>query len=540
LPSKRFVALLSWPRTTDLNVTPLLTSALSAIKSELTHLETVDRNLFVISPEDVHLDVAYVKHLKEVSDPLGANLVLAASGMPSAGQFQLNLRLLDPASGQALREKRIACPIAEITTLPAKAVRAAAALLNLAQHLDRQGAQEPETQSPEAFIALQTAESLLKQGSANLTAAIEKYKQAIELDSRYALAYAKLAQAYARYYYLHRSAAALELARGNSQAALDLAPNLVDGHLARAAIFEWTGNEEEALRTIALVLSLDPSNARALIWQAQIYGRLNRWEEADQAFRRILKQYPNNWLAYNEYGYSLELQGKYRESVEVFRTASLAAPGNSLTLSNFGGELLQVGQYSEGIDALKKSLMMDPDSDQSAAYISIGLRYLGKNIEALPFARKAVEINPDLDLNWLSLGDCYWSLRNRQSDAREAYLKAAKLADLHLAMDPSDGPAWLLLALYRVKSNTSQDPSMLIEKAESFGAQDVNSQLYKVRILELLGKREAALQTLAACFDRGAGDIQVATFPDMHLLRTDPRYRKLVSTQSSSSKATGL
>ena len=60
LPSKRFVALLNWPETSDIHVTPMLTSVLSAIKSELTRFETLDRDLFVISPEDVSLNAAGV------------------------------------------------------------------------------------------------------------------------------------------------------------------------------------------------------------------------------------------------------------------------------------------------------------------------------------------------------------------------------------------------------------------------------------------------------------------------------------------------
>ena len=135
LPSKRFVALLNWPETSDIHVTPMLTSVLSAIKSELTRFETLDRDLFVISPEDASLNVAGVTHLKEVCDPLGANLVLAASGVPGATHFHLFLRLLDPTSGQPLREKKLTCSLAEITSLPGKAVQAAASLLELNSYL---------------------------------------------------------------------------------------------------------------------------------------------------------------------------------------------------------------------------------------------------------------------------------------------------------------------------------------------------------------------------------------------------------------------
>jgi serine/threonine protein kinase/tetratricopeptide (TPR) repeat protein len=527
LPTKRFVALLNWPKTADLHVTPMLTSVLSAIKSELTHFETLDRDLFVVSPEDANLDVAAMTHLKEICDPLGANLVLAASGTPEGGHFRLLLRLLDPVSGRTLREKRLSCPVAEITTLPARAVRAAAEALNLVRYLRGEASEEGKTQSPEAFTAFQIAETLIRQGSVD--AAIAQYKQATELDARYALAYAKLAQAYARTYSTHRSQAALDLAQANSETALALAPTLVESQLARAAVLQYTGNEQGALHAIAAALAIDPSNPKTLIWQAQIYNRLNRWEEAEKSFRRILQEHPNYWLAYNEFGYSLELQGRYREALKCFRAASFAAPGNSLAMSNLGNEHLQVGEFVEGTEILKKSLAMDPASDEAAVMISLGLRYQGKPEEALPFARKAVAMNTDLDTNWLELGDCCLALGNHQAEARSAYARAAKEAEQHLAMDAADGPAWMLLALYKVKSGSPQQGLSLIHRAESLAALDVTSQLYKGRTLEVLGKREAALACFAACFRKGATDIQVSAFPDMYLLRRDARYRELAN-----------
>jgi serine/threonine protein kinase/tetratricopeptide (TPR) repeat protein len=533
LPSKRFVALLNWPETSDIHVTPMLTSVLSAIKSELTRFETLDRNLFVISPEDASLSVAGVTHLKEVCDPLGANLVLAASGFPGATHFQLFLRLLDPLSGQPLREKKLTCARAEITSLPGKAVRAAASLLGLNPYLQKEERVAPGTQSVAAFTAFQSAETFRKQpNDAGLDAAIEEYKQAVELDPRYAMAHAMLAQAYGHFSVVRRSPAALELAQGNCQVALRLDPDLVDAHLAQALIFQYSGNEQGALNEIAKALSLDPSNQRTLVWQAQIYTRLNRWADAEKTFHRVLKERPNYWLAYNELGFGLEGQGRYKEAVEAFRKASLAAPRNSMALSNLGGEYLEIGEFAEGMETLKRSLALDPDSDQAAAYTSLALRYQGKYDEALPFARKAVELNPALDANWLELGDCYVSLRNHQSEAKNAYLRAAKEAERHLSMDPTNGPSWVLLALYKVKSGSPQDGPSLMERAESLGVRDMDSQLYKGRILELLGKREEALTTFAACFQRGATDVQVAAFPDLQSLRKDPRYRQLAESKS--------
>jgi eukaryotic-like serine/threonine-protein kinase len=538
LPSKRFVALLNWPQTSDVHVTPMLTSVLSAIKSELTRVETLDRDLFVISPEDVSLNVAGVTHLKEVCDPLGANLVLAATGSPGTKHIQLFLRLLDPSSGQPLREKRLTCALGEIQSLPGKAVQAAASLLDLVPYLKNDEQAKIGTQSPAAFTAFQSAETLMKRPNyGGLDAAIEQYKQATELDPRYAIAHARLALAYVRLCAIRRAPEALDLAFGNSQVALSLDPTLADGHLALAAVFQQTGNEQGALNEIDKALSLDPSNARTLVWQAQIYTRLNRWEDAEKTFHRALKEHPNYWLAYNELGFGLHEQARYHEAIQAFRAASLAAPKNSMALANLGGEYLQIGKFPEALESLKQGLALDPESDLAATGISLALRYQGKYERALPFAQKAVEINPALDTNWLELADCHSSFHNHQSEAKDAYSRAAKEAEHHLLTDPTDAATWMLLALYKVKSGSPQNAPLLMERAESLGAHDVDSQIYKARILELLGKREEALTTLAACFRRGASDFQVATFPDLQQLRKDPRYRQLLQSQSSTTFA---
>jgi len=531
LPNKRFVALLTWPETSDIHVTPMLTSVLSAIKRELTRFETLDRDLFVISPEDVSMNTAGATHLKEVCDPLGANLVLAAAGLPGATHFQLLLRVLDPATNQPLRERKLTCARAEITSLPAKAVQAAASLLDLVPYLQKEGRTEPGTQSAAAFTAFQLAESLMKEPDyKRIDAAIDNYKQAVELDPRYAIAYASLARAYGLLYMFKLSPAALDLGRANCEVALRLAPDLAEAHLALASIFEYSGNQQGALREIARALSLDPSNPSTLVWQAMIYTRLNRWEDAEKTLRRILKEHPNYFIAYNELGRGLHGQGKYQAAVQAYRAASLAAPRSAVVLSNLGGEYLQIGEFAEGTETLKKSLALDPDSDAAALNLSLAMRYQGKYAEALPFARKATELNPALDIVWLELGDCYSSLHNHQSEATNAYLRAAKEAERYLLTNASDGADWMLLALYRVKSGSPQDAPSLIAKAESLGAYDMDSQLYKARILDLLGKREEALTTVAACFRRGATDVQLASFPDLQSLRKDPRYKHLVQS----------
>ena len=531
LPAKRFVALLNWPQTADVQVSPMLTSVLTAIKTTLVRAEAFDRDLFIISPDEVNMNVAKLTHLRDVCDPLGANLVLGASALPGS-ELQLVLQLLNPTSGQPMREKKLTCDYTEITSLPERAVQTAASFLGLSSYLKKSAEPMPETHSVDAFNAFQSAETLMKKpNDQGIEAAIEAYKDAINRDPQYATAYARLAEAYVHFGVIRRNPAALYLARGNAETALSLDPRLVEGHLAMGIVEEYSGKEQAALDAMSRALSLDPGNTKTLVWQAQIYTRLNRWAEAEKNFHRVLQRRPNFWLAYNELGFGLEGEGRYQEALQAFRAASLAAPRNSLTMANLGNEYLQVGDPAEAIETLAQARAVDPESDDVAAYTSLAYRYQGKYEEALPFARKAVELNAAVDTNWLELADCYSSLRNHQQEAGEAYLRAATEAERHLLTDATDSPTWMLLALYKIKSGNSQVVPSLIEKAEHLGARDVPSQLLKARILELLGNREQALRTITACFRRGATDVQIVPFPDMGPLRRDPRYRQLLAAK---------
>ena len=533
LPKKRFVAILGWPPTADGRAKPMLTGVIDAIESRLARIEAVDRDLLVISPHDIDADPAAPIRLNDVHDSFGANLVLAASVAPRPGHFQLSLRVLNPPATRSLREKQIMCALNQVTSLPERAVRAAAALLDVSRYLHGEQGVNAGTTSGDAYDALQSGNALMKEpNDAGLEEAIDKYKQAIEFDQHYALAHAKLALAYVRLYSIHRDPGALDLARGNCGIALKIDPGMVDAHLARASVLEQTGDVKGALDEYATALSLDPSNPKTLVWQAQIYSRLNRWADAERVFHRVLNERPNYWLAYNELGVVLNRQGKYHEALQKFHAASLAAPSNTLALTNIGAISLAIGNYAEAIEIFKRSLALRP-SALAAANLAVALRCQGRYPEALSFAKRAVELDPADDTNWLELGDCYFGSRGRQREARDAYLRAAKEVERQLQTDPTEGPAWMVLALYRAKAGAPDTAPSLIEKAEKLGAADMDSQLSKARILEMLDRREDALATLAACFKRGATSYEIAAFPEMQSLRRDPRYRAMAQSATA-------
>ena len=534
LPAKRFVALLNWPAS-DARVKPILEGLIDAIGSELARAEAYDRNLLVISPA-VSTNLTTTKQLDDIRETLGANLVLAASGVAREKDLHLSLSVLDPSSGRTLREKNILWPLSEPITLPEKAVRAAAQLLDLGRYERNKNAATPVTQSSQAYAAFQAAEADMKEeNDTGLSSAIGKYKEAIELDPRYATAYAQLAWAYLHLYTLRGDPAALSLGRSNCETALSLNPNLIVGRLAMSFVLQQIGDYDGSAREIAHALSIDPDDPRTLVLQGQLFARLNRWVDAEDSFKRAIRRRPNLWLPHDELGVVYNAEGKYPQAVAEFRAATLLAPRRAWPLNNLASVYLQQGKIVDAKAAAKRSLDLN-SNDSAATTMAASLRCEGRPADAIPFSLKAVELNPAEAGNWLELGDCYSLVRGHRNEALKAYTQAASVQEEELKDDQGNGPGWMVLALSRVKAGIPQTAPDLIAKAERVLAGDLDSQLRKARTLELVGKRDEALATVEACLKRGATEFQIQTMPDMGALRNDSRYTAFIKSMPSTTE----
>jgi len=530
LPVKRFVALLGWPPSADAKIKLVLMGLIDSISSELARAEAYDRNLFLI-PQQSPDDVKTTAQLNEVRESLGANLVLAASGLQSSKGLQIALKVLDP-SMRTLRSKDIRVPLDRQLSLPQKAVHAAAELLDLTRYQPNDKRTAVGTDNPEAYAAFQAAETWGQENDSGLEQAIEKYKEATDLDRHYALAYGRLALAYCRLWSLEHDPGALMLSRAAADAALALNQDSTDAHNARGFVMQETGDHQSAMREMKIALALDPGNTQTLIWQAQVYTNLNQWQAAEAGFRRALQLRPNHWLAHNELGNLLEMQGRYTEALSEFRAASLVNPRNALALLNMGCMYLLLGRAGEASDRLQQSMKLKPDATASATMAQV-LRSQGKPALALQFAKDATKLDPHDSTTWLELGDCYSTLRDHRTEARRAYAEGAQTQQENLQMNPLYGPGWILLALLEAKAGSATEARLHIRKGDSLPTADIDTQLYKARTFEQLGMRKVALDTLEACFKRGATRIQIDLMPEMGSLKKDPMYQKMDNSTGS-------
>lgn len=521
LPEKRFVALMTWPEEPDSAKRAILKSVLDRVGSRLARAEGSTKNLLIIASSDV--SGASIAAPIDAVGALGANLVLAAATENTADGMALNLTILDASSSKQLRKTEVRVSNSELSRLPDRAAVVAARMLDIDLSRTEWKDRDEFAVSPAAYQSFAHAEELAGQSNdAGLDQAIERYQEAIRLESGFALAYARLSLAYSRKHRRSEDPAFLRLAERNADSALRYNPASPQAVFSRAMVDLRSGKSQEALDGLQRALKLDPGNPEILIYKGQVLRDLDRRAEQEAVDREIIKDRPNYWPAYYDLGIALWRQGKHQRAAEAFADGSVVAPQVAVLLTNKGSMLLMLDRKKEAEEAFRQSIERKPTL---AAYSNLGTIAFGQNEykKALDYYLKARDLNPRDHANWRNIGDSYAMLGD-SAGVTESYSKAAAVLSESLQTNPTRGAAWMDLAFYQAKLGRRNEAETALQNAEKRGASDLPSQFKKVQVLVLLGQRNDALTLLLECLKKGLAPEQVALALDLKDLRTDPRY----------------
>ena len=189
-----------------------------------------------------------------------------------------------------------------------------------------------------------------RRSESDMQQAITHFEAAIQLDNRYAPAYAGLADAYALYgSYGWKLPTGDSWARAvaNAEKALELDATLADGHTSRARI--------------ALNHELD-------------------WERTAAGYRRALELNPSYANAHHWYGYYLLLRGRLDEGEQEIRHALELDPLSPIINANVGMAFYFRRQYDAAIAHWQKALKVHRHYRVFNTYVTMA--YLGKGMYA--------------------------------------------------------------------------------------------------------------------------------------------------------------
>lgn len=207
--------------------------------------------------------------------------------------------------------------------------------------------------------------------------------------------------------------------------------------LELAASYFDSGKITVALDEINKSLATDPSYADAYNLRGLIYMRLNNNIQAEENFRRALKEHPNNFGILHNYAWLLCQQKKYAEADAQFNRVltSAAYTSRSKTLMTQGLCRIRAGEKEEAEKSFIKAHELDPGNQIVAYHLASLLLQRGEISRAQFYIRRLNNSDAaDAASLWLgikvehALGDSVAlrqlasQLNRRFSDSREQIL----------------------------------------------------------------------------------------------------------------------
>jgi serine/threonine protein kinase/Tfp pilus assembly protein PilF len=185
-----------------------------------------------------------------------------------------------------------------------------------------------------------------------LKKAIDYFKQAVDRDPSYALAYAGIADSYNDLptYSSYPPASAYPKAKEAALKALDLDDTHAEAHASLGLIkaeyeWDWDGAEEEFKRA----LELNPAYSTARHWYATLFMYLGRWDEAVREVRRALEPDPLCLVINRSLGMILCAAGKCDEAIEVLQRTIELDPNFVYTHQLLGQVYLRKSVYDKAL-----------------------------------------------------------------------------------------------------------------------------------------------------------------------------------------------
>jgi serine/threonine protein kinase/tetratricopeptide (TPR) repeat protein len=502
------------------------------LTSRLSQFQQLERRVWVVPASEVRS--AKIGSVADCRRSFGVNLVMTGSVQETAGVLRVALNLVDAISLRQIASRSIELPSSQAALLEDTVTGDTAEILQITLSAEaRKQFQDGMTQNPGAYRLYEQGMGYLRRfGRDNLDQAIAQFHRALDLDSRYALAYARLGEAYERRYETFtKDTNDAALARSNGVRAASLAPNLPAVQVTMGMVENTGGEYDRAVEFYRRALQSDPTSGEALAGLAGAYERLGKSGMAETTYKQAIMARPDFWWPYNRAGIFYMRAGRHEQAERMFATVAALIPDATLGHENQGALAFLLGRYDEAEKAFRRAIAIQPSS---AAYSNLGFCFFERRQyrAAVPWFEKATELQQGDDKLWRNVGDAYGRVPELHSKSAPAYETAIKLAEGRLALNPRSADALTALALYCAKSG---DRAHALTNARRANGLPLSSDMY-LRLAdtyEILGDRDQALKSIAAGMASGLRPKQIEQDLDLERLTADPGYRQLLSKQGA-------
>lgn len=214
--------------------------------------------------------------------------------------------------------------------------------------------------------------------------AIEVFKQAIAIDSNYALAYCGLADAYFRLSNVHLPPReVLPKAKEAALKALEIDENLAEAHSSLGLVkvyydYDWHGAEYEFRKA----LKLNPD----LVLAHQRFGSyltfMGRFEESNRHYEKALDLDPFSLQINMNVATTYYLRGEYDRAIKHLKKTTELEPNYMPTLFVLGCVYIQQGRLEAAIEQFQLIYRLDDEAYLALGFMGYAHALAGQRAEA--------------------------------------------------------------------------------------------------------------------------------------------------------------
>jgi serine/threonine-protein kinase len=367
---------------------------------------------------------------RKIGRELNVRAVVSGRVVQRGDSLSIQAELVDAGSGSQIWGDRYERKVTDILTLQDEIAQDISEKLRLRlTGEEKQQLTKRSTLDTEAYqLYLKGRHAWEGRSENGVRKSIEYFRQAIDKDPGYALAYAGLADSYAVFssYSAMSPAESFTGARAAARKALELDPDLAQAHATLALAFanydhDWSSAESEFKKSIAL----DGNYATAHHWYGLMLMALGRFDEAAAELRRAVeidpfsviircnlsrvflssRQFdraveeirkavaldPGSGVAHIYAGNIYVATNRIREAVSEYETVARLLGRTPYGLTSLGRAQALSGRREEALATVEEMKALSARRYVSPAFIAMVLRHLGDKDQLLDWWEKACD-----------------------------------------------------------------------------------------------------------------------------------------------------
>ena len=186
------------------------------------------------------------------------------------------------------------------------------------------------------------------------------------------------------------------------------------------------GRLEEAERAFRQLLRKEPRHLAALNLLAMVLTALRRYAEAERCLRSALSIDATSDATFYNYGIVLKALGRPQEAAERFSQAIALNSGNTESWNNRGTVFNEMGDADAALADFDRAIALNPKYPAAIFNKSKSLTKLRRYDEALAACDLALALKPDMAEAWFGRGFVLHQLR-RHEEAVASYARASQI-----------------------------------------------------------------------------------------------------------------